>query len=34
MPALTIGDAEVESFLQALPGILDQALAAGRADGK
>ncbi|SDJ90521.1 acetylornithine transaminase [Streptomyces indicus] len=34
MPALTIGDAEVESFLQALPGILDQALAAGRADGE
>ncbi|MBC9715558.1 acetylornithine transaminase [Streptomyces sp. TRM66268-LWL] len=28
MPALTIGDAEVESFLQALPGILDKALAA------
>ncbi|NGO76951.1 acetylornithine transaminase [Streptomyces sp. YC504] len=33
MPALTIGDAEVESFLQALPGILDQALAAGRPTG-
>ncbi|WP_415948678.1 acetylornithine transaminase [Streptomyces sp. KLOTTS4A1] len=34
MPALTIGDAEVEAFLQALPGILDQAHAAGRADGE
>ncbi|MFC7307768.1 acetylornithine transaminase [Streptomyces monticola] len=28
MPALTISDAEVDAFLQALPGILDQALQA------
>ncbi|WP_327357394.1 acetylornithine transaminase [Streptomyces sp. NBC_01304] len=33
MPALTIGDADVDTFLQALPGVLDKALAA-HGDGR
>ncbi|MDG4859927.1 acetylornithine transaminase [Streptomyces sp. T-3] len=33
MPALTIGDADVDAFLQALPGVLDKALQAN-GDGR
>ncbi|QYX81320.1 acetylornithine transaminase [Streptomyces akebiae] len=33
MPALNIGDAEVDALLQALPGVLDAARAAHEADG-
>ncbi|WP_051855212.1 acetylornithine transaminase [Streptomyces sp. NRRL B-1347] len=34
MPALNVGDTEVDAFLRALPGVLDQAAAAANGDGR
>ncbi|MEV0442807.1 acetylornithine transaminase [Streptomyces spectabilis] len=34
MPALNVGDVEVDAFLRALPGVLDQAAAAANGDGR
>ncbi|MEU2560639.1 acetylornithine transaminase [Streptomyces longispororuber] len=34
MPPLNVRDAEVDAFLQALPGVLDQAAAAANGDGR
>ncbi|MCI3929453.1 acetylornithine transaminase [Streptomyces sp. AN091965] len=34
MPALNVGDTEVDAFLRALPGVLDQAAAAASGDGR